>query len=248
MTLKTSKEIWDYLKQEYEGDKKIKGMQMLNLVREFELQKTKESETIQEYSDKLLRIANKVRLLGGEFTDSRIVQKLLVIVPKRFETTILALENSKDLSIITLAELLSVLQAQEQKRHKRQEGSVKGALQAKLQVSQSQKGKKKAKKEDGFDKKEGDKNKCDFPPCEHYCGKKGHPPFKYWRRLDVKCNKCKQLGHIAKICKNKTQQVTEAHVADQQEEHLLTAKCFSVTTSSEIWLIDSGCTSHMTSN
>ena len=37
MTLKTPKEVWDYLKREYEGDKRIKGMQMLNLIREFEM-------------------------------------------------------------------------------------------------------------------------------------------------------------------------------------------------------------------
>lgn len=247
MTLKIAKEIWDYLKQQYEGDKMIKGMQMLNLIREFEMQKMKESETVQEYSDKLLGIANKVRLLGGEFDDSRIVQKLLVTVPERFETTISALENSKDLSIITLAELLSALQAQEQRRHMRQEESIESGLQAKVQVNQGQKEKKKGKKEDGSGKKEGDNKKRDFPPCEH-CGKKGHPPFKCWRRPDVKCNKCKQLGDIAKICKSKTEQVTEVQVEDQTEEHLFTAQCFSVTTSIEIWLIDSGCTSHMTSN
>lgn len=46
---------------------------MLNLVREFEMQRMKESETIKEYADKLLSIVNKVRLLGSEFFDSRIV-------------------------------------------------------------------------------------------------------------------------------------------------------------------------------
>ena len=50
-------------------------------------------------------------MLGGEFVDSRIVQKLLVTVPERFVTKIIALENSKDLLIITLAELLNALQA-----------------------------------------------------------------------------------------------------------------------------------------
>ena len=39
-------------------------MQILNLIRKFELQKMKDSETVKEYSNKLLEIANKVRLLG----------------------------------------------------------------------------------------------------------------------------------------------------------------------------------------
>ena len=54
MTLKSPKEIWEYLKAEYEGNEKIRGMKVLNLIREFEMQRMKESETIKEYSNKLL--------------------------------------------------------------------------------------------------------------------------------------------------------------------------------------------------
>ncbi|XP_016566717.1 uncharacterized protein LOC107864809 [Capsicum annuum] len=106
-------------------------MQVLNLVREFELQRMKESETIKEYSDRLLNLANRIRLLGSTFNDSRIVEKILVTAPERFEATITTLENTKDLSKITLAELLSAFQAQEQRRVMRQGGAVEGALPAK---------------------------------------------------------------------------------------------------------------------
>ena len=132
-------------------------MQVLNLIREFEMQKMKESETIKEYADRLLDIINKVRLLGSEFSDSRIIQKILVTIPESFETTISSLENTKDLSKISLAELLNALQAQEQRRLIRAEGSIEGTLLA----------------------RQGNKRKKDFPPCEH-CGRKGHPPFKCW--------------------------------------------------------------------
>ena len=81
MSLKSAKAIWDYLKTEYEGNERIKGMQVLNLIRDFELQKMKESETIKEHSDK----ANKVRLLGSDLPDSRIVEKILVTVPEKFD-------------------------------------------------------------------------------------------------------------------------------------------------------------------
>ena len=103
MSLKSDKEIWDYLKNEYGGDERIKGMQILNLVREFELQRMKESKLVKEYTNRLLRIENRVGLLGYEFTDSRIVEKILVTVLKRYEATIIALENTKDLSKISLS-------------------------------------------------------------------------------------------------------------------------------------------------
>ncbi|XP_022959074.1 uncharacterized protein LOC111460172 [Cucurbita moschata] len=88
-------------------------MKVQNLIRDFELQKMKESESVKEYSDRLLSIANKVRLLGSMLNDSRIVEKLLVTVLEKFEATITTLENTKDLSKIFLIELLNALQTQE---------------------------------------------------------------------------------------------------------------------------------------
>nr|KYP55836.1 hypothetical protein KK1_002061 [Cajanus cajan] len=111
MTLKSAKAIPDYLKEEYAGDKRIQSMQVLNLIREFEIQRMKETETIKQYSDKLLGIANKVRLLGTQFLDSIIVEKFLVTVPEIYEASIAVLENTKDLSKITLAKMLHALQA-----------------------------------------------------------------------------------------------------------------------------------------
>ena len=49
MSLKSAKDVWDYLKKEYAGDERIHGMQSLNLIREFELQRMKDSKTIKEY-------------------------------------------------------------------------------------------------------------------------------------------------------------------------------------------------------
>jgi hypothetical protein len=74
----------------------------------------KEYETIKEYPDRLLAIVNKVRLLGTTFTNSRIVEKIMVTVPERYEASITILDNIKDLSKITLTELLNASQALEQ--------------------------------------------------------------------------------------------------------------------------------------
>ncbi|KAE8691461.1 transcription factor TCP14-like [Hibiscus syriacus] len=91
----------------------------------------KETETVKEYTERLLSIANQVRLLGSSLEDSRIVEKILVTLPEIFEAIVTTLENTKDLSKIPLAELLSALQAQEQRREMRQEGTIEGSLAAK---------------------------------------------------------------------------------------------------------------------
>lgn len=58
------------------------------------------------------------------------------------------------------------------------------------------------------------------------------------------------MGHEAVICKHRDQQQGEqAKAAEQEEEdHLFVATCFSSIESSERWLVDSGCTNHMTHN
>ena len=48
-------------------------MQIMNLIREFEMSRMKESQTIKDYAEQLLSIANKVRLYGKEFSNERIV-------------------------------------------------------------------------------------------------------------------------------------------------------------------------------
>jgi len=58
-------------------------MQVLNLIREFKVQRIKDFEMIQNYSDKHLNIANNVRRLGLDFTEFRIVEKALVTVHER---------------------------------------------------------------------------------------------------------------------------------------------------------------------
>ena len=48
----------------------------------------KDSESITEYSDKLIEIPNKARALGIDLSDSRLIQKILVSVPERYKATI----------------------------------------------------------------------------------------------------------------------------------------------------------------
>ncbi|KAJ8767733.1 hypothetical protein K2173_020673 [Erythroxylum novogranatense] len=223
-------------------------MKALNLIREFELQRMKESETAKEYSKRLLDIVNKVRLLATSFDDFRIVQRILGTTPENYEASIAALENTRDLSTITLSELLNSFQAQEQRRSMRHNGFVEGALLVRHHEEKDFQKKQTGLKDEqtSVDRNRGKGGSSkEYPPWKH-CGKTGHPPYKCWRRPDAQCKKCNQLGHETVICKNKNQEV-DAQVADQDEEdQIFVATCFSTRCSFESWLIDSGCTNHMT--
>ena len=118
-------------------------MQVMNLIQEFEMSIMKESQTIKDYAEQLLNIVNKMRLYGKEFSDERIVQKILVTLPEKYKATISSLENSKNLSSISLAELVNVFQALEQRSSstlpslkKNKSSSTKVLVEARSQVQQ----------------------------------------------------------------------------------------------------------------
>jgi hypothetical protein len=110
MACNSAKEAWNKLKEEYQGSDITRQMQVLNLKRDFKALNMQEDETISKYSDRISLIINNIKLLGEDFPDSRIVEKVLVTLPKRFESKISSLEESKDLSKISLGELMSALQ------------------------------------------------------------------------------------------------------------------------------------------
>ena len=49
MPLELAKAIWDILKEEYQRDERIKSMKAMNIIREFEVKRNKDSENVKEY-------------------------------------------------------------------------------------------------------------------------------------------------------------------------------------------------------
>ncbi|XP_031253028.1 uncharacterized protein LOC116110949 [Pistacia vera] len=255
MAYETPKKAWDKLREEYMGSTTTRNMQVLNLKREFEMQRMHESEKVKDYVDKLMSVVNKIRLMGVELTDRRVVEKVLVSLSERFESKISSLEDSRDMTQITLTELVHALQAQEQRRLLRQEDTSEGAMVAnhKGKPAQGQtrryagdkKGKEKSSNQ--WEKSGGVK---EFPACTHY-KKKGHSKRRCWSKPGIQYRSCKQLGHIKRVCKNKGSQPTQqARVGEDQQqcqeaEQLFVAICYTAQTSNEAWLIDSGCTNDM---
>ncbi|CAI9763112.1 unnamed protein product [Fraxinus pennsylvanica] len=72
---------------------------------EFETLKMKDSESVKEFSDRLMKVVNQIRLLSDDLPDKRVVEKVLISLPEKFEDKISSLEDSRDLSVISLSEL-----------------------------------------------------------------------------------------------------------------------------------------------
>lgn len=130
MDLETPKHVWEKLQGEYEGSNRVKAVKLLTLKREFELMKMKDNEYVKDYSGRLMDVANQMRLLGELFTDQKVVEKIMVSVPQKFEAKISAIEESCDLQNLTITELTSKLYAQKKRVSMRDDETTEGAFQA----------------------------------------------------------------------------------------------------------------------
>ncbi|KAG8501561.1 hypothetical protein CXB51_003867 [Gossypium anomalum] len=222
MVCETLKQARDKLKEEFQGTERTRQQQLLNLRRDFENLKTKEEETVKQYSDRIMVVVNSIRLLGEQFSEARIVEKVLSTLPERYEAKISSLENSRDLETISLTELINALYAQEQRRASRIEEHQEGVFQAKARATSSTstyKGKKNWR-----NRPKPDAVKGKYQLCRFY-KRPGHPEARCWFRRDALCQHCKKKGHVERV-------FAVSCLAGQSK-------------GSKGWLLDSGCTNHM---
>ncbi|WKA00249.1 hypothetical protein VitviT2T_018628 [Vitis vinifera] len=184
MNLETPKLVWDKLQGEFEGSERVKTVRLLTWKREFELMKMKDDESVKDYSGRLMDVVNQIRLLGEAFTDQKVVEKIMVSVPQKFEAKISAIEESCDLQTLTIVELTSKLHAQEQRVLMRSDEATEGAFQAnhKGKNSGNLQGKKFFKNNKG--KTEGSSRKGKFSSCSH-CRRTNHAEKDCWHKGHV---------------------------------------------------------------
>lgn len=98
----------------------------------------KSSESISDYHTRIMVIVNQMRRNGEAIIDSRITEKILRSLDPKFDFVVVAIEESKEVDKLTIDELMSSLQAHEQKIVKRNgDKAIEHALQAKLSLKSS---------------------------------------------------------------------------------------------------------------
>ncbi|KAL4334611.1 hypothetical protein GQ457_07G011520 [Hibiscus cannabinus] len=127
-----AKEAWDALKNGYQGTTRVLTVKLQTLRRQFESFRMKEGESIHDCSNNLMLIVNQMRTYGEQITDQKVVEKLLRSLTRKYESTVSAIEESKDLTVLTIDELLGSLQSHEDRHKSYEENAIEKAFQAKL--------------------------------------------------------------------------------------------------------------------
>lgn len=123
----TAKDIWDSLKQKYQGTARVKRAQLQALRKEFEILYMKEGESVNEYFARTLIIANKMRIHGEKMGDVVVIEKSLRSMTAKYDYVVCSIEESNDLDILSIDELQSSLLVHEQRmgRHTVDEQALK---------------------------------------------------------------------------------------------------------------------------
>ncbi|XP_074299303.1 uncharacterized protein LOC141630369 [Silene latifolia] len=252
MRATTAKEAWDSLQQEFQGDIKIRTIRLNTLRKDFENMKMKDDEDIKYYTSRLMEVVNQMKMYGEDITDIRIVQKILGTLTKRFDTIITVIEESKDISKLSVSELTGSLLAHDQK-FKKLETSSENAFPSKHKSKTfNSKGgwKKNASNSGASYKTKASQSRGKYPSCGT-CGKTNHAEKDCYFKGKPQCRHCNRFGHFEKDCRQKARESKPERnflSSNQEEDYLFYARQASISSHKEKWLIDSGCTNHMTNN
>ncbi|XP_060210929.1 uncharacterized protein LOC132637935 [Lycium barbarum] len=146
-TCETAKQAWESLEAKMYGDEKVRTINLQTLRREFQNLKMIESEKIDEYCTRVMNIVNEMRNHGDVISDQQVVEKILVSVTEKYEYIVAITEETKDLSKLSIKELVGSFRAHEKRGFFRENQPKETAFQSRTNENSQNFAKNQQKKE-----------------------------------------------------------------------------------------------------
>jgi len=92
------KEAWDILQTSYQCMDKFKISKLQILRRDFETLSMKDSDSVDSFYTHVIGMINHIKSHRETIEDRKVVEKVLMSLPHKFDTLVVTLEEIKDLS------------------------------------------------------------------------------------------------------------------------------------------------------
>nr|KYP33108.1 hypothetical protein KK1_046074 [Cajanus cajan] len=209
---KSANEMWDTLQVTHEGTSDVKRSRKHTLVREYELLRMNNGESISDFQKRFTHLINHVVDLGRKFEKEELNLKVLQCLDRSWQAKVIAIEESKDLTSLTLATLFGKPREHEQKLHifeenEQQDKKGKGVS---LKALKSIKGKEVCEESSSEDSETENFNFL-VKKFRNFLRKKRNSPYKFNKKANkteeastssYNCFECGKPGQIKAECPN----------------------------------------------
>ncbi|GJS05642.1 zf-CCHC domain-containing protein [Tanacetum coccineum] len=261
--------IWDSLITTHQGNKQVKDNKIDLFVQKYEEFSITDDETIDCAFSRFNTIITSLKALDESFSSRNHVRKFLRALPSKWRPKVTAIEESKDLSKLSLDELVGNLKVYEVVLEKDLESAKNKKEKYK---SLALKARQVLSDEDGSSSDSNDEEYAmavrDFKKFfrrrgkfvrQPYDDKKNFRKAKEDKKEDRRCFKCGDPNHFISDCPKNSFNDQKAFVVgcwsdsgDDKEEICLMAHENEVRQKVKLepdeWIKDSGCSRHMTGN
>jgi hypothetical protein len=189
--------------------------------KEFETLEMKTGENITEYFAKVMTVASKMRIYGEQMRDVTIMEKILRPLTDRFNYIVCSIEEYKDIDVLSIDELQSLLIVHEQKfqKHNMEEQALKVTSEDRFYGRGQGRGAPRG-------------------------GGRGRGRYAF-NKTTMECYKCHKLGHFQYEYPTVNKEANYAELNNEEEILLMSHMELYDNNREDAWFFDSGCSNHM---